>query len=161
MAKWARCVQCQPWNESNFVCFSVATTWRRVTLEGDSGYVLSSEKKSEEQRLSSRAHFVEWTATLFMLGEHVPTKRHHFPSVVDCLSWDEVQQSRLHPILIKFKEGQWFEQNHSPSYLNQDRMLVGRIEHLRMPMESVPDFIDVCKVAFTRPTIISLSYTVW
>ena len=30
--------------------------------------------------------------------------------------------------------------------------LVGRIEHLRMPMESVTDFIDVCKVAFTQST---------
>ena len=28
-----------------------------------------------------------------------------------------------------------------------------------MPMESVTDFIDVCKVAFTRSTIAGLSYS--
>ena len=57
-----------------------------------------------------------------MLGDHVPRNERHFSSVVDWLSWDEVLQSRLLAIFIKFEEGQWFEQNHSPSYLDEDWM---------------------------------------
>ena len=74
--------------------------------EGDLEYFLSSEKKSIEQKVFSRTHLVEETATLFMLGEHVPIKHPDFQSVLRRISCEEVVVSELLAILIKGLEGQ-------------------------------------------------------
>ena len=159
MAEWPQCVQCEQWNQSIFVGFisqkvgvergRIGGLWIRfVKRKGKWGE--AAILPCTFSGVNDNSFYARWTCT----DKTSPCFLSRWLSLVGRGATVTTQRCNLHWDV----EGQWFKQNHSPSYLDEDWKLVGRIEHLQMPMESATDFIDVCKVAFTRSTI-GLSYS--
>ena len=139
---------CRKCNQIFFYFFNGATRgwWGPTPPGGEGGW------RKAERSVPSCTYFCGVNGSSFYARWTCNEKDRLFPVSLEATFLGGGCRLRLHPILIEFEEGQGFEQNHSPSYLDKDWMFSDRIEHLRMPMESVPDSIDVCKVAFTRST---------